>query len=143
MTGLKLKWWGAFKIYVHYLIWDSNLRRSQTPERINSTVYAETQHDRIHPRIHWNSENSKTTKTTRIIRRRELIHKRTNKRHLEHHNKRRVQSPWPTPAIFQSRHPPRSPTNLHYWNTIQSSRQKHLPANRRSQHGNTTWTDAS
>ena len=28
-----------------------------------------------------------------IIRRRELIHKRTNKRHFEHHNRRRVQSP--------------------------------------------------
>ena len=66
---------------------------SQAPERINSTVYAETPHDRIHPRIHCNSENSKTTKTTRIIRRRELIHKRTNKRHFEHHNRRRVQSP--------------------------------------------------
>ena len=65
-------------------------------------------------------KNSKTTKTTRIIRRSELIHKRTNKRHFEHHNRRRVQSPWPTPAIFQSRHPPRSPTNLHYRNTIQS-----------------------
>ena len=60
-----------------YTSGDSNLRRSQAPERINSTVYAETPHDRIHPRNHRNSENSKTTKTTRIIRRRELIHKRT------------------------------------------------------------------
>ena len=69
---------------------DSNLRRSQTPERINSTVYAETPHDRIHPRIHRNSENCKTTKTPRIIRRKELIHKRTKKRHFEHHNRRRA-----------------------------------------------------
>ena len=48
---------------------DSNLRRSKTSERINSTVYAETPHDRIHPRINRNGENSKTTKITHIIRR--------------------------------------------------------------------------
>ena len=38
---------------------DSNVRSSQTSERIIKTVCAEMPHDRIRPKIHRNSENSK------------------------------------------------------------------------------------
>ena len=78
----------------------SNVRHSQQPECTNTTVYAETPHDRIHSRIHLNSKNSKTTKTFRIIRHRKPLHKRTNKRHFGHHNKRWV----PTITLNYSRH---------------------------------------